>query len=126
MHSHAPGAPAENTMDRQRARHTALVACGIILGAALSGAPATAQDRPGVPPAAVERPGAYAGDRDASPEKSVEPRDWSLHGQLTGIYQGNLRFGSPFQGPNSLDPGNRWRQTVSATAYVGRRLWDGA
>lgn len=57
---------------------------------------------------------------------SAEVRDWSVHLQGTGIYQGTLRFNSPYRGPNSLDPGNRWRETLSATAYLGRRLWEGA
>src|SRR4051794_8480397 len=114
-------------MTAHRVDPAALVAaCLAMIQACLAAAPAIAQGRPDVPSEAAGRPGASQGDAGAPPADTVEAKDWSLHGQLTGIYQGNLRFASPYQGPNSLDPGNRWRETVSATAYLGRRLWDGA
>jgi high affinity Mn2+ porin len=70
-----------------------------------------------------------AGDEEKEPTAETGPpevRDWSVHVQGTGIYQGTLRFASPYRGPNSLDPGNRWQETISGTAYLGRRLWEGA
>ena len=52
--------------------------------------------------------------------------DWSLHAQSTLIYQGDFGFHSPYQGPNSLSGNQQWRETVSATGFLGRRLpWDG-
>src|ERR1700691_6806408 len=52
--------------------------------------------------------------------------DWSLHGQSTAIYQGDFGFHSPYQGPNSLSGDQQWRETISVTGFLGRRLpWDG-
>lgn len=54
------------------------------------------------------------------------PEDWSIHYQLTGIYQGYPSFHSPYQGPNSLSGNTQIRETTSGTAFLGRRLpWDG-
>jgi len=54
------------------------------------------------------------------------PGEWSTHYQYTFIDQGHPAFRSPYSGPNSLNPGNRSRETMTATAYLGRTLWDGA
>lgn|ERR1700722_12864397 len=52
--------------------------------------------------------------------------DWSLHAQSTAIYQGDFGFHSPYQGPNSLSGNQQWRETISVTGFLGRRLpWDG-
>ena len=51
---------------------------------------------------------------------------WSLHGQFTGVAQYHPAFRSPYQGPNSLDPGHSGRETVDLTLYAGVRLWSGA
>jgi len=51
---------------------------------------------------------------------------WSTHYQYTFIDQGHPGFRSPYSGPNSLNPGNRQNETMSATAYLGRSLWSGA
>lgn len=52
--------------------------------------------------------------------------DWSLHAQLTGVYQGYPAFHSPYQGPNSLSGDTQIRESLSSTAYLGRRLpWQG-
>jgi len=51
--------------------------------------------------------------------------DWSLHGQTTVIWQGYGPIYSPYQGPNSLSGGGEGRETVTATAFIGRRLWTG-
>lgn len=53
------------------------------------------------------------------------PGEWSTHYQYTFIDQGHPAFRSPYSGPNSLNPGNRSRETMTATAYLGRTLWDG-
>lgn len=54
------------------------------------------------------------------------PEDWSLHAQTTFIEQGNLRFHSPYRGPNSLDPAPRGRESWTGTLFIGRRLpWTG-
>jgi len=49
-----------------------------------------------------------------------------VHFQSTGIYQGYPAFHSPFQGPNSLSGNTQIRETISGTAFLGRRLpWQG-
>ena len=35
-------------------------------------------------------------------------------------------FDAPYSGMNSLDPGEDWSHTVSATLFLGRALWSGA
>jgi high affinity Mn2+ porin len=52
--------------------------------------------------------------------------NWNIHGQFTFIEQGYPAFRSPYQGPNSLSGANQAQNTVSATAFVGFRPWDGA
>ena len=56
---------------------------------------------------------------------ALDPASWNVHGQLTFIEQGYLRFRSPYEGPNSLSGGSQAADTVSATAFVGLRLWKG-
>ena len=51
--------------------------------------------------------------------------EWSTHYQYTAIDQGHPGFRSPYAGPNSLNSGNRMNETMSATAYISRTLWDG-
>jgi high affinity Mn2+ porin len=53
------------------------------------------------------------------------PGEWSTHYQYTAIDQGHPAFRSPYSGSNSLNPGNRMNETMSATAYLGRTLWQG-
>jgi high affinity Mn2+ porin len=56
---------------------------------------------------------------------AVTPETWSLHGQFTNITQYHPHFNSPYQGPNSLDPGNSGRETIDMTLFAGARLWHG-
>lgn len=59
-------------------------------------------------------------------ETEAPAKDWSLHTQLTGIYQGDPGFHSPYQGPNSLSGDTQFRETISGTIYLGHRLpWQG-
>jgi high affinity Mn2+ porin len=51
---------------------------------------------------------------------------WSVHGQFTDITQYHPSFQSPYQGPNSLDPGNSGRETIDLTLFAGVRAWRGA
>jgi hypothetical protein len=53
------------------------------------------------------------------------PGEWSIHYQYTAIDQGHPSFRAPYSGANSLNPGNRMNETMTATAYLGRTLWDG-
>jgi high affinity Mn2+ porin len=56
----------------------------------------------------------------------LEAAGWLLRGQFTGILQGNTRFRSPYQGPNSLSPKLSFENTQSLDLVLGRRLWSGA
>ena len=51
--------------------------------------------------------------------------DWSIHGQTTFIWQGYGPIHSPYQSQNSLPGGGEGRETLTATAFIGRRLWEG-
>jgi len=67
---------------------------------------------------------------DDSPSPEHVSEDWSIRGQATYIYQQKNNFTSPYHGPNSLlnategDSGQSY--TFSGTAFLGKRLWDGA
>jgi len=50
---------------------------------------------------------------------------WQIHGQLTYVQQGYPSFRSPYEGTQSLSGASQTRNTTSATAFVGVRLWDG-
>ena len=71
-----------------------------------------------------------AADADTAAQASSDPwpiaRDnWNVHGQFTFIEQGYPAFHSPYEGANSLSGANQAKNTVSATAFVGYRPWDG-
>lgn len=61
------------------------------------------------------------GEHDSSPDSS----NWEIHGQSTFIYQGNAPFRAAYSGPNSLLPRGEARETLSASAFLGFRLWEG-
>jgi len=50
---------------------------------------------------------------------------WNVHGQMTVIGQGYQSFRSPYQGQQSLSGFSQFKNTGTATAYVGVRLWEG-
>jgi high affinity Mn2+ porin len=104
-----------------RRRELALLAALVLVILAGSGAGAqpVAPSSPQIP-----QNEATGSQTKGSPD-SAEARDWSLHGQLTGVYQGDFGFHSPYRGPNSLSPDGQWRETISGTIYLGRRLWRG-
>ncbi len=56
----------------------------------------------------------------------AEPGNWNIHGQATYIEQGDLKFHSPYEGPNSLSGAGQLKNTATATAFLGVRLWSGA
>jgi high affinity Mn2+ porin len=64
--------------------------------------------------------------KDKKKSEESERSDWSIHGQSTFIEQGYPAFRSPYEGTNSLFGGNQARETWTATAFIGRRLWEGA
>lgn len=50
---------------------------------------------------------------------------WSIHFQQTTIAQADLPFHSPYQGTNSLVSGDSIHYSVTATLFLGARLWNG-
>ncbi len=51
--------------------------------------------------------------------------DWSIHGQTTVFPQIYPSFHSPYQAAFSLPGKSQGRETWTATAFIGRRLWEG-
>lgn len=66
---------------------------------------------------------APARSQDAS--AGYNPADWSLHAQTTFVGQTHPPFRSPYQGAQSLTAAWQGRQTWTATAFIGRKLWEG-
>lgn len=62
----------------------------------------------------------------AAIQERLEAQGWLIRGQATFIQQFHPAFRSPYRGENSLNPGPRGRNTLSADLVLGRRLWDGA
>lgn len=52
-------------------------------------------------------------------------RDWNIHGQTTFIAQGYPAIRSPYASANSLPGGGQLRETWTADAFLGVRLWNG-
>jgi high affinity Mn2+ porin len=67
-------------------------------------------------------PTAYVPDFAAS---QTQFPDWEVHGQTTFIQQGYAPFHSPYLGANSFTPWAQTRETWTASAFLGLRLWDG-
>jgi len=51
---------------------------------------------------------------------------FAVHAQASFTDQYHPRFSSPYQGNNSLNPGQRGDETTDATLYLGLRPWRGA
>jgi high affinity Mn2+ porin len=56
---------------------------------------------------------------------AIGPNNWNVHGQFTFIEQGYPAFHSHYEGANSLSGASQAKNTVSATAFIGFRPWDG-
>ena len=79
------------------------------------------QARSELPPVGDAAMGGPGAERTALPE----PANWNVHGQTTVIMQGYPRMRSPYEGTNSLPGGGQGRQTWTADAFLGWRLWQG-
>ena len=64
---------------------------------------------------------AIAKPSDGWPIQSI---DWNVHGQMTFIGQGYPSVHSPYEGQNSLSGAKQFKNTTSATAFLGLRLGD--
>jgi high affinity Mn2+ porin len=69
--------------------------------------------------------GGTTNSRDVGDSWPIDPGNWNVHGQLTFIEQGYPAFRSPYEGPNSLTGAGQIQNTMSATAFLGYRPWDG-
>jgi high affinity Mn2+ porin len=94
-------------------RFLSLALCLALTGIAVAATDDTAPAAQASPPASSDNAG------------SVPAETWSVHGQFTNITQYHPHFASPYQGPNSLDPGNSGRETIDLTLFAGVRLWHG-
>jgi high affinity Mn2+ porin len=90
----------------------ALALCGLLLIR-----PSCAQIEQAACEAGTPCDGARANDAAAG---------WSLHGQFTNVTQWHPAFASSYRGANSLDAANGSNETADLTAFIGRRLWEGA
>lgn len=76
-----------------------------------------------------EQPSAPAASEVREEKKkseTPEPETYSVHTQLTVLPQGYPKFSAPYSGAHSLPSSGQVRSTVSATAFLGVRLWQGA
>ena len=71
------------------------------------------------------QPEADAATSRASEPWLIDPDNWNIHGQFTFIGQGYPPFHSPYEGPQSLTGNSQFKNTISATAFIGFRPWDG-
>ena len=66
----------------------------------------------------------------AQESSNEEPEQWSIHGQATYINQQKNNFYSAYRGDNSLlnksEGSAKNSYSLSATAFLGARLWEGA
>jgi high affinity Mn2+ porin len=53
------------------------------------------------------------------------PVDWEVHGQATYIQQGYPRFPALYSGPNSFTPWPQTRETLTVSAFLGVKVWQG-
>ena len=64
---------------------------------------------------------------DRTPSSAVDGGKafYTLHGQYTFVGQGYPSFHSPYEGENSLQGKTQFANTMSATLFLGLRMWEG-
>jgi high affinity Mn2+ porin len=62
----------------------------------------------------------------SAPIDSTKKDRFNLHFQATYVYQYKPAFGADYSGPNSLKTGEERDNSVTATLFLGIRLWQGA
>lgn len=66
------------------------------------------------------------GSREEGPaNQAITFPTWEMHAQSTFVFQGYPSFAALYSGPNSLSPRPQAKETFTATAFVGFRLWQG-
>jgi high affinity Mn2+ porin len=65
--------------------------------------------------------------KDSGSENETNPpyQNWLFHVQGTEVAQGQPGFHSPYQGTNSLQSDDGFKQTSSLDIYLGTHLWPG-
>ena len=66
-----------------------------------------------------------APDKDPDDKPDRGPGSWEIHGQTTFIFQGYPPIAAAYSGANSLPPEGQSRETWTASAFLGVRLWEG-
>lgn len=69
--------------------------------------------------------GSFAYGQEAEPETKQDTERWSIHLQTTAIAQTHGTFHSPYSGPNSLQSRRETKGSLTATFFLGRRVWKG-
>src|SRR5258708_7232202 len=65
-------------------------------------------------------------DKDKEKDEDKDKQTWySVHGQGTVISQGNWKFRSPYEGPNSFRSILNYRTSETATLFLAARIWEG-
>lgn len=106
---------------RRSTRPFSQFAPAIVAGAMLLVFPAWAESA--VPP---EAPAVELDPRPAWLARALRPEDWSAHFQTTYVWQMHPGFGAAYDGPNSLQSQRETGYTLTATLFLGHRLWRGA
>lgn len=57
---------------------------------------------------------------------TTENKKWNFHFQNTVIYQYHPSFSAKYSGINSLNPGDETPGSITATLFLGTKLWKGA
>jgi hypothetical protein len=96
----------------------------LCLLAALAASPARADDAPVAMATPVTAPEALA-PRPTPADPTVEPSRWSAGFQSTYVWQRKPGFAAPYSGPKSLSTEAETAYTLTATAYLGARPWEG-
>jgi high affinity Mn2+ porin len=70
-------------------------------------------------------PRSHRPSRASNTPPPAEHDRWNIHAQDTFVEQGYFHFRSPYEGTNSLTGASQAKNTESATAFLGVRLWPG-
>lgn len=70
-------------------------------------------------------PGSHRHSGVSNTPAPAEHDRWNIHAQDTFVEQGYFHFSSPYEGTNSLTGASQAKNTESATAFLGVRLWKG-
>jgi high affinity Mn2+ porin len=65
-------------------------------------------------------------DKEKEDEKNKGPENYNVYGQVTTISQWHGPFPAAYTGANSLQPNREFDNSITATLFLGARLWQGA